>query len=103
LIDSNGHFTNGHYSCITTNPNYNEQAFAANGLPIRLKFKTKNEDGLYNMNLLNRINAIKQERSIYKVCGYNFYDIDWDNVCVQIDGDWQSLGSDFIEKIAGID
>ena len=103
LIDSNGHFTNGHYSCITTNPNYNEQAFAANGLPIRLKFKTKNEDGLYNMNLLNRITGLKQERSIYKVCGYNFNDIDWDNVCVQIDGDWRFLGSDFIEKIAGID
>lgn len=90
-IDSNGHFTNGHYSCITTNPNYNEQAFAFNGLPIRLKFKTKNKDGSYNMDLLNRINTLKQERSIYKVSGYNFDDIDWDNVFVSTESGWARL------------
>lgn len=98
-IDSNGHYTNGHYSCITTNPNYNEQAFAANGIPIRLKFKTKDDDGFYNMDLLNRIAGIKPERSIYKVCGYNYYDIDWDNLFVSNGSEWEKLDKVFIEKI----
>ena len=99
LIDSNGHFTNGHYSCITTNPNYNQQAFAANGLPIRLKFKTKDENGLYNMDLLDRIGALKSERSIYKIHGYNFDDIDWNNVCVNFGDGWKLLSKKSVEEI----
>lgn len=102
LIDSNGHFTNGHYSCITTNPNYNEQAFAANGLPIRLKFKTKGDDGLYNMDLLNRIAPLKQERSIYRVGGYNYSDIDWDNVCVDAGSGWKKLDKKTLDKLMGM-
>ena len=99
FIDSNGYFTNGHYSCITTDPNYNEQAFAANGLPIRLKFKTKDSDGCYNMDLLNRICALKPERSIYQVYGYNFDDIDWDNVCVDKGNGWERLSRKCIDEI----
>ena len=99
LIDSNGHYTNGHYSCITANPNYNEQAFAANGIPIRLKFKTKEQDGTYNMDLFNRISPIKEERSIYKVCGYNFDDIDWDNVCVNYGVEWEHLSKSEVDGL----
>lgn len=99
LIDSNGHYTNGHYSCITTNPNYNEQAFAANGLPIRLKFKTKDNNGLYNMDLLDRISGLKQERSIYRVSGYNYSDIDWDNICVDPGSGWVKLGKETLNEI----
>ncbi len=102
LIDSNGHFTNGHYSCITTNPNYNEQAFSANGLPIRLKFKTKDKNGLYNMNLLNRICGLKKENSVYRISGYNFDDIDWDNVCVDLGNGWEWLDEDQIEELIKI-
>jgi len=98
-IDSNGHFTNGHYSCVTTNPNYNEQAFSANGLPIRLKFKTKDSEGLYNMDLLNRIGCLKPERSIYRVFGYNFYDIDWDNVCINNGLNWERLPKKEVDEI----
>lgn len=102
LIDSNGHFTNGHYSCVTTNPNYNEQAFTANGLPIRLKFKTKGDDGLYNMDLLNRIAPLKQERSIYRVWGYNYSDIDWDNVCVDAGCGWAKLDKKTLDELMGM-
>ena len=98
-IDSNGHYTNGHYSCITTNPNYNEQAFAANGVPIRLKFKTREDDGSYNMDLLNRIAGIKQERSIYKVCGYNYYDIDWNNLYVSNGAEWEKFDKATIDEL----
>lgn len=98
-IDSNGYFTDGHYSCITTNPNYNEQAFAMNGLPIRLKFKTKDKDGYYNMDLLDRIHGIKPERSIYKVSGYNYNDIDWNNVCVNDGNGWAKLDREFVDEL----
>jgi len=30
-----------HCSCVTPNPYYTNQAFAANNLPIRLKLKTR--------------------------------------------------------------
>jgi len=99
LIDSNGYFTNGHYSCITTDPNYSEQAFAANGLPIRIKFKTKTEDGLYNMDLLDRIGCLKEERSIYRVFGYNYDDIDWDSTCIDTGEGWRLYGRDFVDEI----
>ncbi len=99
FINSNGHFTNGNYSCITTNPNYSEQAFAANGLPIRLKFKTKDDNGFYNMDLLDRISGLKQERSIYRVSGYNYDDIDWNNVCINQGDGWVQLSKDCIEEI----
>lgn len=99
FIDSNGHYTNGHYSCITTNPNYNEQAFGANGLPIRLKFKTRDSEGLYNMDLLNRIGTIKPERSIYKVHGYNYDDIDWNNVCINNGEEWMQLSRQDVDEV----
>jgi len=99
FIDSNGYFTNGHYSCITANPNYNEQAFAANGLPIRIKFKTKDSEGLYNMDLFNRIGVLKPERSIYRVWGYNFDDIDWNNVCINRGQGWERLSRNTVEDI----
>ncbi len=98
-IDANGYYTNGHYSCITTNPNYNEQAFINNGIPIRLKFKTKDSDGQYNMDLLDRISCIKPERSIYRVYGYNYYDIDWDNFYVSNGIDWTLFPRKDIEEL----
>lgn len=99
-ITSKGYHTAGNYSCITANPNYGEQAFGANGLPIRLKFKTKNQDGTFNMDLFNRIGGLKEERSIYRINGYNFDDIDWNNVCVQSGNEWVRLGADAILSLA---
>ncbi len=100
FIDADGHYTKGHYSCITTNPNYNEHAFCADGLPIRLKFKTKNEDGLYNASVLDRIEGLKQNRSIYKINGYNYDDVDWDNVYAKIGNKWVLLDDVYIKELA---
>ncbi len=77
--------------CITANPNYNEQAFIANGTPIRLKFKTKNPDGSARMEFFDRIGTLKSDHSVYRIFGYNFDDIDWTQTCIATADGWENI------------
>ena len=51
------------------------------------------------MDLFNRIAPLKQERSIYKISGYNYNDIDWDNVCVDTGSGWAKLDRETLDEL----